>query len=104
MAIREYVKRVFPGTAEEFCGVAGKAMLEGKRLFVITANPEILMHAGEDPKIHKMLLEETTAVVPDGISVVKAMNLLGYSAKERITGVFTSWEQKKKWFPPWRKS
>lgn len=87
MAIREYVKRVFPGTAEEFCGVAGKAMLEGKRLFVITANPEILMHAGEDPKIHKMLLEETTAVVPDGISVVKAMNLLGYSAKERITGV-----------------
>lgn len=87
MAIREYVKRVFPGTAEEFCGVAGKAMLEGKRLFVITANPEILMHAGEDPAIDKMLREESTAVVPDGISVVKAMNLLGFPAKERITGV-----------------
>ncbi len=87
MAIREYVKRVFPGTAEEFCAVAGKALLEGKRLFVITANPEILIHAGEDPAIREMLLEESTAVVPDGISVVKAMGLLGYPAKERITGV-----------------
>ena len=62
-------------------------MVSGKRLFVITANPEILMHAGEDPAIREMLLDEETAVVPDGISVVKAMNLLGFPAKERITGV-----------------
>ena len=62
-------------------------MVSGKRLFVITANPEILMHAGEDPAIREMLLDEETAVVPDGISVVKAMNLLGFPAAERITGV-----------------
>ncbi len=87
MAIKEYLRRVFPGTAEEFCQKAGDAMVSGKRLFVITANPEILMHAGEDPAIREMLLDEETAVVPDGISVVKAMNLLGFPAKERITGV-----------------
>ena len=87
MAIKEYLRRVFPGTAEEFCQKAGQAMVSGRRLFVITANPEILMHAGEDPAIREMLLDEETAVVPDGISVVKAMNLLGFPAKERITGV-----------------
>ena len=87
MAIKEYLRRVFPGTAEEFCQKAGEAMLGGKRLFVVTANPEILIHAEEDPSIQAMLLDEGTAVVPDGISVVKAMNLLGYPAKERITGV-----------------
>ena len=87
MAIKEYLRRVFPGTAEEFCQKAGDAMVSGKRLFVVTANPEILMHAGEDPAIRQLLLAEETAVVPDGISVVKAMNLLGLPAKERITGV-----------------
>ena len=87
MAIKEYLKRVFPGTAEDFYRQAGEAMLEGKRLFVITANPEIIMGAEGDPAIGKMLLDPNNAVVPDGISVVKAMRLMGMAAKERITGV-----------------
>ena len=87
MAIKEYLQRVFPGTAEEFCQKAGEALAAGRRLFVVTANPVILMHAGDSPEIRALLLDEETAVVPDGISVVKAMRLLGLPAKERITGV-----------------
>lgn len=87
MAVKEYLQRVFPGTAEEFCQKAGEALAAGRRLFVVTANPEILMHAGDSPEIRALLLDEETAVVPDGISVVKAMRLLGLPAKERITGV-----------------
>ena len=87
MAIKEYLQRVFPGTAEEFCQKVGEALAAGRRLFVVTANPEILMHAGDSPEIRALLLDEETAVVPDGISVVKAMRLLGLPAKERITGV-----------------
>ena len=87
MAVKEYLRRVFPGTAEEFCQKAGEALAAGRRLFVVTANPEILMHAGDSPEIRALLLDEETAVVPDGISVVKAMRLLGLTAKERITGV-----------------
>ena len=68
MAIKEYLSRVFPDTAQAFFQQAGDAMLTGKRLFVITANPEILMGA-------------------EGISVVKAMQLMDFPAKERITGV-----------------
>ncbi len=87
MAIKEYLTRVFPDTAEAFFRQAGDAMLTGKRLFVITANPEILMGAEGDPSIREMLLQKEHAVVPDGISVVKAMQMMGLPAKERITGV-----------------
>ncbi len=87
MAVRDYLKRVFPGTADEFCEKAGKAMLSGEKLFVVTANPEIMMHAEKDPAVRKLLLSQETAVTPDGISVVKAMQACGLPVKERITGV-----------------
>ena len=87
MAIDEFLKRVYPGTAEEFCGLAAKAMLTGEKLFVVTANPEILMHACREQDLRDLLLSESAAVVPDGISVVKAMRLCGLPAQERVTGV-----------------
>ena len=87
MAIAEYLQRVFPGTAEEFCQKAGKAMLSGEKLFIVTANPEIMMHAEQQAEIRDILLSPDTAVTPDGISVVKAMKLCGLPATERITGV-----------------
>ena len=82
MAIDEFLKRVYPGTAEEFCGLAAKAMLTGEKLFVVTANPEILMHACREQDLRDLLLSESAAVVPDGISVVKAMRLCGLPAQE----------------------
>ncbi len=87
MAVTEYLKRVFPGTAGEFCRMAGRAMQNGEKLFVVTANPEIMMHAERDEKVRALLLDENTAITPDGISVVKAMRSKGINAKERITGV-----------------
>lgn len=87
MAINEYLKRAFGGTAETYFRRAEAAMEEGRRLFTVTANPEILMHAERDPKIRELLLSGQVEIIPDGISVVKAMNMLGLPAKERITGV-----------------
>lgn len=87
MAVKEYLSRAFGGSAEEYTRRAEKAMLDGERLFTVTANPEIIMHAGRDPKIHELLLSPDAEIIPDGISVVKAMNTLGLKASERITGV-----------------
>ncbi len=87
MAVTDYLKRVFPGTAADFCEKAAQAMLSGEKLFIVTANPEILMHAGQSQEIRDMLLDPATAVIPDGISVVKAMQACGLPAQERITGV-----------------
>lgn len=87
MAVNEYLERAFGGTAEEYAARAGKAMLEGERLFVITANPEIIMHGEKEPTVRELLLSKEAEIVPDGISVVKAMRILGLPARERITGV-----------------
>ena len=53
MAIKEYLRRVFPGSAEDFCQKAGKALQEGDKLFVVTANPEILMKAEGNAEIRR---------------------------------------------------
>ncbi|WP_322172472.1 WecB/TagA/CpsF family glycosyltransferase [Acutalibacter caecimuris] len=87
MAVNVYLERIFGGTAEEYARRAEKAMLSGERLFIVTANPEIIMHAQKDPEVERLLLCPQAEVVPDGISVVKAMGILGLPAKERITGV-----------------
>ena len=87
MAINKYLERVFGGTAEAFLAAASEAMLSGKKQFIVTANPEILMHAEKDAGIRQMLLDKTVQITPDGVSVVKAMQICGLPAAERITGV-----------------
>lgn len=85
--MEEYLRRVFPGSAEEYAKRAEKAMEEGERLFVVTANPEILMAAQRGGEARELLLSEEVEIVPDGISVVKAMELLRLPVTERIAGV-----------------
>ena len=87
MAIRDYLRRVYPGSAESFAAQAGEAMLREEKKFIVTANPEIMMHAEEDEAIRALLLDESVDVTPDGISVVKAMESAGLPVTERITGV-----------------
>lgn len=87
MALVDSLKQIFPGTAEEYFARGEKALLSGERLFIITANPEILMHGERDKTVEHLLRSGVAEIVPDGISVVKAMNLCGLGAKERITGV-----------------
>lgn len=83
----KYFKRIFTGTAEEFNKIADKALLGGEKLFIVTANAEILMKAEGNDEIDSLLMAEDTAIVPDGISIVKALNKKGFAAKERVTGV-----------------
>ena len=85
--MEEYLRRVYPGSGEEFLRKAEAALLEGRRMFVVTANPEILMAAGRGGEARSLLLSEEAEIVPDGISVVKAMGMLGLPVTERITGV-----------------
>ncbi|WP_461811867.1 WecB/TagA/CpsF family glycosyltransferase [Faecalimonas sp.] len=67
-------------------------LLEGKikkdeKTFVITANPETLMIGTENSEFDRILKSEETIIVPDGIGVVKAANMLKYPVQERVTGV-----------------
>lgn len=55
--------------------------------FVITANPEILMLGKRMKDMDSALMDEHTAVVPDGIGLLKGGARLGYHLPERIPGV-----------------
>ncbi|WP_257008370.1 WecB/TagA/CpsF family glycosyltransferase [Bacillus sp. FJAT-45350] len=56
-----------------------------EKAFVVTANPEIVLHAHQNPS-YKEVLQKASYVTADGIGVVKAAQLLGKPLPERVTG------------------
>jgi len=58
----------------------------GKDLWIITANPELIFRAEKDFRLQS-LIEKADLVVPDGIGVVWAARQLGFILQERVTGI-----------------
>jgi len=58
----------------------------GKKYFIVTPNPEILVLAHE-AKEYKKILNNAEIALPDGVGVIIAGKILGIRFKERITGV-----------------
>ena len=54
-----------------------RALDEGERLFVVTANPEFVMHARHDAALLQPPPGVTLLVLPDGIGLVLAARMLG---------------------------
>lgn len=59
-----------------------------QKAFVITANPEIVMKANEEPD-YMRVVNQATYVTADGIGVVKAAKLLSTPLPERVAGYDT---------------
>ncbi|MBA1392443.1 glycosyltransferase [Lactobacillus sp. XV13L] len=53
---------------------------------IVTANPEIVMEANENPEFMKILNHRADYITPDGIGIVKAAKILKTPLKERVTG------------------
>jgi N-acetylglucosaminyldiphosphoundecaprenol N-acetyl-beta-D-mannosaminyltransferase len=62
----------------------------GEKTFVVTANPEIVMHALKDPDYFSVL-KQADVVTPDGIGIVIGAKLLGTPIQERLTGYDLMW-------------
>lgn len=90
--MKEYYELLYKGSAKGFYEVLEEYLLEEKKKFIITANPEIFMKSTTDSVIKRILLNKKNVIVPDGISIVKTANTLGYQIKERITGIDISSE------------
>jgi N-acetylglucosaminyldiphosphoundecaprenol N-acetyl-beta-D-mannosaminyltransferase len=58
---------------------------EEKKGFIVTANPEIVMHAQQD-RDYFYTLSKADLIVPDGIGVVIASNLKKNPLQERVPG------------------
>ena len=87
MPIIDYLKKTFHGSEAAFHTLATKALENEEKLFVVTANPETMMIARNSEAFDKVLLSETTTIVPDGIGVIKGLESLGISTEGRVTGV-----------------
>lgn len=59
---------------------------KGEKYYVVTPNPEILVHATKHPTF-KSILNNARLALPDGIGVIIAGNFLGGPFKERVTGI-----------------
>lgn len=85
--MKEYLKRVYRESKSKYFNILKKDLKNNVKKFIITANPETLTMATTEEEISKMLLDKDSSIVPDGIAIVKACQILGIPVTERIAGV-----------------
>lgn len=85
--MKKYFDKLYKGDFKSFVSDIETNVKENTKTFVITANPETLMIGTENAAFDRILKSDDTIIVPDGIGVVKAANILGIPLKERVTGV-----------------
>lgn len=89
----------FAGTLEELRGVVEGAIQEGKKLHIVTVNPEMLVV--RDPGF-RSVLERAEIRLPDGIGVVWGARFLRCGNLERLPGIevaeaLMGWGREKGW-------
>ncbi len=85
--MREYFNRLYKKGFYKFIEEMKFLLENQKKSFIVTANPETFMIGENDPVMNNILLDQSVIVVPDGIGIVKAAQMLNYNIKERITGI-----------------
>lgn len=85
--LKDYFDKLYRGTQADFFRLADAALDRGERLFVVTANPEVMMTAQADSEMDAALCRDNCTIIADGIGVVKAAHSLGMKDVERIPGV-----------------
>lgn len=85
--MKDYFKKIYKQSAKDFNDVVKSSMINNKKMFIVTANPETLMIAEQDNNFKKTLLDSNTTIIADGIGIVKGAKMLGYKVPETIPGV-----------------
>lgn len=85
--MKNYFEKLFKGSKEEFENILKQNIIENKKTFVVTANPETFTYGDKDEEFNKLLLDKETTIIPDGIAIVKSAKMLKYDIKERIPGI-----------------
>ena len=90
--MKEYIEKVYRKTKKEYFEYIKQRLINEEKTFIITANPEILMLGEKDNNFDKILKDEQTQIIADGIGVVKGAKMFDIELPERITGVELSEE------------
>ena len=72
-------------TLSRFLEIFHSRIKEGKKTFVVTANPEIVMHAKKNGDYYRTL-QKADYITPDGIGILLASKILKTPIRERVTG------------------
>lgn len=73
-------------TPEEFYEKVDSAITKREKMFIVTANPEIIMLGRSNDTMYDILMRKAH-IIPDGIGVVKGANLIGKSKIQRNPGI-----------------
>jgi N-acetylglucosaminyldiphosphoundecaprenol N-acetyl-beta-D-mannosaminyltransferase len=74
-------------SSEQACeAIVTHARNSGQPAYVITPNAQHIVLLDQDKRLRK-IYQQADLIVPDGISLVLAARLYGYSLKERVAGV-----------------
>lgn len=84
--MHDYFDKMFKDSSMVFYNTMKENMINSKKMFIVTANPETFSY-GTNEYFNKLLLDDITTIVPDGIGIVMAGRILKYSIKERIAGI-----------------
>ncbi len=85
--MKKHLSRIYRKSKKEYYDIMSGWLSNEERKFIVTVNPESLMMAKKDNELNKLLSDEQTSLVPDGIAVVKACRMAGLETEERITGI-----------------
>lgn len=85
--INKIFNKIYKGNFNDFIKKLDNDIKNNNKRFIVTANPETFMIAKKDDVFSKLLLDEETLIVADGIGVVKAGRKLGYNITERVSGI-----------------
>lgn len=83
----KYFKKIYKNSANDFHSIVKENLIDDTKMFIVTANPETLMIAEKNDDFKKLLLDNDTIIIPDGIGIVKGAKMLKYNIPETIPGV-----------------
>ncbi|AQQ54246.1 WecB/TagA/CpsF family glycosyltransferase [Planococcus lenghuensis] len=72
-------------TRQAFIETLQRHVEQKSKTFVVTANPEIVMHSLQDEQ-YRGILQQADYITADGIGVVKAASIIGDPLPERVSG------------------
>ncbi|MFK9090233.1 WecB/TagA/CpsF family glycosyltransferase [Bacillus salipaludis] len=72
-------------TKENILNILTKRIAENKKTFLVTANPEIVMHANSDQGYMENI-QKADYVIADGIGIIIGSKIIGQPLPERIPG------------------
>lgn len=85
--MRSFFEKTYKGTQQAFYDEVKRCLEAEEKKLIVTANPETFMMADRDAEMSRVLMDENTTIIADGIGVLKGANMLGIQMEERLPGV-----------------